>query len=215
MDPLAELRPGDALLIVDVQNDFCPGGALAVERGDEVVPVINRLARAFRHVVMTQDWHPEDHKSFASAHPGKGHFESVRMPYGEQTLWPDHCVQQTPGAAFHEDLDLPNCQLIIRKGFRSEIDSYSAFYENDRVTPTGLAGYLTNRGFRRVFVVGLATDYCVHYSAVDARKEGFETFLIEDACRAIDLEGSLAAAMRNMKDNGVIFLQSSDVVAAR
>lgn len=211
------ITPGeqDVLLVVDVQNDFCPGGALAVERGDEVVPVINRLARAFRHVVMTQDWHPGDHKSFASAHPGKRHFESVRMPYGEQTLWPDHCVQQTPGAAFHEDLDLPNCQLIIRKGFRPDIDSYSAFYENDRATPTGLAGYLTNRGFRRIFVVGLATDYCVHYSAVDARKEGFETFVIEDACRAIDLEGSLAAAMRNMKDNGVIFLQSSDVVAAR
>ena len=211
------ITPGerDVLLVVDVQNDFCPGGALAVERGDEVVPVINRLARAFRHVVMTQDWHPGDHKSFASAHPGKRHFESVRMPYGEQTLWPDHCVQQTPGAAFHEDLDLPNCQLIIRKGFRPDIDSYSAFYENDRVTPTGLAGYLTNRGFRRVFVVGLATDYCVHYSAVDARKEGFETFVIEDACRAIDLEGSLAAAMRNMKDNGVVILQSSDIVAAR
>jgi nicotinamidase/pyrazinamidase len=211
------ITPGeqDVLLVVDVQNDFCPGGALAVERGDEVVPVINRLGRAFRHVVMTQDWHPGNHKSFASAHPGKRHFESVRMPYGEQTLWPDHCVQQTPGAAFHEDLDLPNCQLIIRKGFRPDIDSYSAFYENDRVTPTGLAGYLTNRGFRRVFVVGLATDYCVHYSAVDARKEGFETFVIEDACRAIDLEGSLAAAMRNMKDNGVVILQSSDIVAAR
>lgn len=205
---------GDVFLVVDVQNDFCPGGALAVNDGDAVVPVINRLGRVFPHVVMTQDWHPRNHKSFASAHPGKKPFESIRMPYGEQTLWPDHCVQETQGAAFHEGLDLPNGELIIRKGFRPGIDSYSAFYENDHLTPTGLAGYLVNRRFKRVFVVGLATDYCVHYSAVDARKEGFETFVIEDACRAIDLDGSLAAAMRDMKDAGVVILQAGDIAAA-
>ena len=201
----------DLLVAVDVQNDFCPGGALAVERGDEVVPAINRLARSFPHLVMTQDWHPVGHESFASSHPGTKPFETIQMAYGAQTLWPDHCVQGTEGAEFHKDLDLPRCELVVRKGFRPEIDSYSAFRENDRETPTGLAGYLRERGFRRLFLVGLAMDYCVHYSAVDARSEGFETVVIEDACRAIDLEGSLAAAMRNMQAAGVNVAREADL----
>ena len=199
------MRPqaGDVLLVIDVQNDFCPGGALAVPQGDAVVPVVNRLARHFPDVVMTQDWHPAGHLSFASAHPGRQPFETVELAYGAQTLWPDHCVQGSDGAAFHPGLRLPQAELILRKGFRREIDSYSAFYENDRRTPTGLAGYLRERGFRRVFLVGLATDFCVHYSAVDARREGFAAVLLEDGCRAIDLAGSLAAAMRAMAAAGV------------
>jgi nicotinamidase/pyrazinamidase len=185
----------DVLLVIDVQNDFCPGGALAVPGGDEVVPVINQLAERFRHVVLTQDWHPRGHRSFASAHPGRQPFDSVEMPYGAQTLWPDHCVQGTAGAAFHAGLQLgERAELILRKGFRPAIDSYSAFYENDRKTPTGLGGYLRERGFARVFLVGLATDFCVNYSALDARRAGFEAVVLEDACRAIDLGGSLAAA---------------------
>ncbi len=196
-------RAGDVLLVIDVQNDFCPGGALAVPQGDAVVPVVNRLARHFPDVVMTQDWHPAGHLSFASAHPGRQPFETVELAYGAQTLWPDHCVQGGDGAAFHPGLRLPQAELILRKGFRREIDSYSAFYENDRRTPTGLAGYLRERGFRRVFLVGLATDFCVHYSAVDARREGFAAVLVEDGCRAIDLAGSLAAAMRAMAAAGV------------
>ena len=205
----------DVLLAVDVQNDFCPGGALAVQRGDEVVPAINRLGQAFAHVVMTQDWHPRGHRSFASAHPGRRPFETIRVAYGEQTLWPDHCVQGTPGAEFHKGLELTGCELILRKGFRAQIDSYSAFYENDRATATGLAGYLRERGLERLFVVGLATDYCVHYSALDARRAGFETILVEDACRAIDLQGSLAAAMRAMRDAGVKVVQANEVSPAR
>ena len=201
----------DLLLVVDVQNDFCPGGALAVARGDEVVPAINRLARGFGHLVMTQDWHPSGHHSFASSHPGAEPFQTIRMAYGEQTLWPDHCVQGTPGAEFHGDLDLPGCQLVVRKGFRPAIDSYSAFRENDRETPTGLAGYLRERGFERLFLVGLATDYCVRYSALDARREGFEAVLVEDACRAIDLEGSLAAAMHDMRQAGVVLSREADL----
>lgn len=199
------MRPqaGDVLLVIDVQNDFCPGGALAVPQGDAVVPVVNRLAPHFPDVVMTQDWHPAGHLSFASAHPGRQPFETVELAYGAQTLWPDHCVQGGDGAAFHPGLRLPQAELILRKGFRREIDSYSAFYENDRRTPTGLAGYLRERGFRRVFLVGLATDFCVHYSAVDARREGFAAVLLEDGCRAIDLAGSLAAAMRAMAAAGV------------
>jgi nicotinamidase/pyrazinamidase len=198
---------GDAVLIVvDVQNDFCPGGALAVPNGDEVVPVINRLARRFDHVVLTQDWHPPGHASFASAHPGKAPFESVRLAYGEQTLWPDHCVQNTAGAAFHRDLDIPRAQLVIRKGFHAGIDSYSAFRENDRRTPTGLAGYLRERGFRRVTLCGLATDYCVGFSAIDARATGFETAVMLDACRGIDLDGSLARMITAMREAGVSFL---------
>jgi nicotinamidase/pyrazinamidase len=194
---------GDVLLVIDVQNDFCPGGALAVAKGDEVVPVANRLAERFPHVVVTQDWHPPGHRSFASAHQGRHPFETITLDYGPQTLWPDHCVQGTSGAAFHPGLRLPRAELVIRKGFRPAIDSYSAFFENDRRTPTGLAGYLRERGLERLFLVGLATDFCVRYSAIDARRQGFEVVLIEDGCRAIDLDGSLAPAMRAMDEAGV------------
>jgi nicotinamidase/pyrazinamidase len=193
----------DILLIIDVQNDFCPGGRLAVTDGDAVVPAINRLSPRFDHIAMTQDWHPPGHSSFASSHPGSVPFDTISLSYGQQTLWPDHCVQGTPGAALHSELLTDQAELILRKGFRSEIDSYSAFYENDRVTPTGLAGHLRERGFRRVFLVGLATDYCVHYSAVDARRLGFDAVVIESACRAIDLAGSLAAAWTRMAEAGV------------
>jgi nicotinamidase/pyrazinamidase len=192
----------DALLIVDVQNDFCPGGALSVPRGDEVVPLVNRLAGRFAHVLLTQDWHPPGHRSFASAHPGRKPFETASMPYGPQVLWPDHCVQGSEGADFHRDLDIGKAELVLRKGFRRDIDSYSAFYENDRKTPTGLAGYLRERGFRRLFLAGLATDFCVHYSAVDGRREGFEVLVLEDACRAIDLQGSLGTAKSAMSGSG-------------
>jgi nicotinamidase/pyrazinamidase len=198
-----QIQPDDLLLVIDVQNDFCPGGALAVGEGDAVVPVINRLAERFEHVVLTQDWHPAGHSSFASSHPGAAPFETIAMPYGSQTLWPDHCVQGTPGAAFHSELLTNRAQLVIRKGFRGAIDSYSAFYENDRRTPTGLAGYLRERGLKRVFLAGLATDYCVYYSAVDARREGFDAIVIENGCRAIDLGGSLAAAWAGMAEAGV------------
>jgi nicotinamidase/pyrazinamidase len=193
----------DLLLVIDVQNDFCPGGALAVAEGDAVVPVINRLAERFDHVVLTQDWHPAGHSSFATSHPGSAPFEAVAMAYGPQVLWPDHCVQGSAGAALHAGLLADRAQLIIRKGFRSAIDSYSAFYENDHRTPTGLAGYLHERGFKRIFLVGLATDFCVHYSAIDARREGFEAVVVEAGCRAIDLAGSLAAAWATMGDAGV------------
>jgi nicotinamidase/pyrazinamidase len=198
-----QIRNDDLLLIIDVQNDFCPGGALAVADGDAVVPVINRLAERFDHVVLTQDWHPPHHSSFATAHPGSAPFETITMPYGQQTLWPDHCVQGTPGAAFHPQLATERAELVIRKGFRPDIDSYSAFYENDRRTSTGLAGYLRERGLRRVFLAGLATDFCVHYSAVDARRLGFDTVVIEAGCRAIDLGGSLDAARAAMAEAGV------------
>lgn len=205
------LVPGvdDVLLVVDVQNDFCPGGALAVADGDAVVAVINRLAGMFAHLIQTQDWHPEGHRSFASAHPGRQPFETIEAPYGPQTLWPDHCVQGTRGAEFHAALDLPGAELIIRKGFRADIDSYSAFYENDRTTATGLAGYLRERGVTRVFICGLATDYCVHFSALDAVREGFEAVLIEDACRGIDLDGSMAAAKGAMAGAGIAFIASA------
>jgi nicotinamidase/pyrazinamidase len=203
----------DVLLVVDVQNDFCPGGALAVTDGDAVVPLANRLGRTFSHVLLTQDWHPPGHQSFASAHPGRRPFETIQASYGAQTLWPDHCVQGTEGAAFHSELDLTQAELIIRKGFRPEIDSYSAFFENDRKTTTGLGGYLRQRGFTRVFLVGLATDYCVHYSAVDAVGEGFQAVVIEDACRAIDLDGSLAEARENMAKAGVSFITSDRLSA--
>ena len=200
-----QVRPGDndLLLIIDVQNDFCPGGALAVADGDAVVPVINRLAERFAHIALTQDWHPRGHSSFATSHPGSAPFETIRMPYGQQTLWPDHCVQGTPGAAFHPQLATERAELVIRKGFRPEIDSYSAFYENDRRTPTGLAGYLRERGFTRIFLAGLATDFCVHYSAMDARRLGFESVVVEAGCRAIDLAGSLDAAWTVMTAAGV------------
>ena len=198
-----QIQPDDLLLVIDVQNDFCPDGALAVGEGDAVVPVINRLAERFDHVVLTQDWHPAGHSSFASSHPGSAPFETIAMPYGPQTLWPDHCVQGTPGAAFHSELLTNRAQLVIRKGFRGAIDSYSAFYENDRRTPTGLAGYLRERSLKRVFLAGLATDYCVYYSAVDARREGFDAIVVENGCRAIDLAGSLAAAWAGMAEAGV------------
>ncbi|PRX37128.1 nicotinamidase/pyrazinamidase [Meinhardsimonia xiamenensis] len=195
--------PDEALVVIDVQNDFCPGGALAVPGGDEIVPGINALMAEFAAVILTQDWHPADHASFASQHAGKAPFETVEMPYGEQVLWPDHCVQGAPGAAFHPDLDTERAQLIIRKGFHREIDSYSAFFENDRTTPTGLEGYLRTRGINRLTLVGLATDFCVNYSALDAARLGFEVTVREDLCRAIDLEGSLAAAREAMRKAGV------------
>ncbi len=197
------LDDDDLLLVIDVQNDFCPGGALAVADGDAVVPVINRLAERFNHVVLTQDWHSPGHSSFATSHPGAAAFDTISMPYGQQTLWPDHCIQGTPGAAFHPQLATDRAELVIRKGFRAAIDSYSAFYENDRRTPTGLAGYLRERGLRRIFLAGLATDYCVHYSAVDACRLGFDTVLVEAGCRAIDLAGSLDAAWAAMAAAGV------------
>jgi nicotinamidase/pyrazinamidase len=193
----------DLLLVIDVQYDFCPGGGLAVAGGNAVVPEINRIARDFAHVVLTQDWHPAGHSSFASSHAGAAPFSQITVPYGAQTLWPDHCVQGTRGAALHDDLDLPHAEMVIRKGYRKDIDSYSAFFENDRKTPTGLAGYLRERGFQRVFCVGLATDFCVRFSAVDARRQGFEATVIESACRAIDMEGSLAGARREMTARGV------------
>jgi nicotinamidase/pyrazinamidase len=197
---------GDVLLVVDIQNDFCPGGALAVPDGDAVVPLANRLIAAFPHVVLTQDWHPKNHFSFAAAYAGKLPYETIDAPYGVQVLWPDHCVQGTAGAAFHPDLDPTRAELIIRKGFRRTVDSYSAFYENDRTTPTGLAGYLRERKFTHVYLCGLATDFCVAYSALDARRESLSATLVEDACRGIDLDGSLAAARDAMSDAGVDFV---------
>src|ERR1039458_2497188 len=203
METAIRINDNDLLLIIDVQSDFCSGGKLAVADGDAVVPVINRLAKRFQHVALTQDWHPSSHSSFATSHPGSAPFDIVSMPYGKQTLWPDHCVQGTPGAAFHSQLETERAELVIRKGFRREIDSYSAFYENDRRTPTGLAGYLRECGLQRIFLVGLATDFCVYYSAVDARRLGFAAVLIETGCRAIDLAGSLDAAWRGMAAAGV------------
>jgi nicotinamidase/pyrazinamidase len=191
------------LVVIDMQNDFCAGGALAVPDGDAVVPVINQLATRFHNAVLTQDWHPHDHSSFASQHPGSASFSSVSMPYGEQTLWPDHCVQHSAGAQFHADLRVASAQLVIRKGFRRDIDSYSAFFENDRNTPTGLAGYLRERQLSRLTLVGLATDFCVAYSAIDAARLGFEVTVILQACRAINLNGSLEQAIGQMRQAGV------------
>ncbi|KJC60669.1 isochorismatase [Bradyrhizobium sp. LTSPM299] len=201
-----KVQPDDLLLIIDVQNDFCPGGALAVADGDTVVPVVNRLAERFDHVALTQDWHPAGHSSFATSHPPAAPFSSITMPYGPQTLWPDHCVQGTSGAAFHPQLAADKAELVIRKGFRAAIDSYSAFFENDLKTPTGLAGYLRERGLKRIVMAGLATDYCVQYSALDARRLGFETAVVMAGCRAIDLAGSLATATAAMTEAGVVLL---------
>jgi nicotinamidase/pyrazinamidase len=198
-----QVTDADVLLVVDVQNDFCPGGALAVPQGDAVVPVINRLAPRFANIVLTQDWHPRGHLSFASAHPGKKPYDTVLLSYGEQVLWPDHCVQGSAGAAFRADLAVDGAVLVIRKGFRHAIDSYSTFYENDRVTPTGLAGYLRERGLGRVFLAGLAYDFCVLYSAADAVRHGFAVVVIDDACRGIDLHGSIAAARKQLQSLGV------------
>lgn len=197
------LAPDDALLVVDLQNDFCPGGALAVQGGEEIIPLINELGNVFDSVLLTQDWHPAGHSSFASSHPGRQAFETVDFPYGPQTLWPDHCIQGTAGAAFHPALALPRAELVLRKGFRPAIDSYSAFLENDRRTATGLAAYLRERGLKRLFLAGLALDFCVAYSALDGREAGFEVVVLEDACRAIDLNGSLAAARQAMAAAGV------------
>ena len=196
----------DVLVVVDVQNDFCPGGALAVPRGDEIVPAVNRLAAGFPHVILTQDWHPRGHASFASSHPGRHPFETIELPYGQQILWPDHCVQGTQGAWFHPGLDVQHAELVVRKGFRSAIDSYSAFRENDHRTRTGLAGYLRERGFERVTLCGLATDFCVLFSAMDGREAGFAVSVVTSACRGIDVEGSFARAMRSMNDAGVALL---------
>ncbi len=196
----------DALIVIDVQNDFCPGGALAVDGGDEIVPGINRLIRDFPIRVFTQDWHPAGHSSFASSHPGKAPLEMVDMDYGPQVLWPDHCVQGTDGAAFHEDLMTDPADLILRKGFRPEIDSYSAFFENDQRTPTGLEGYLRSRGATRLTFVGLATDFCVGWSAMDAARLGFAVTVRLDLCRAIDADGSLDTALAGMRDAGVTLI---------
>jgi nicotinamidase/pyrazinamidase len=210
----SRIRPGarDALIVVDVQNDFCPGGALAVPDGDAVVPAINRLARAFPRVVITQDWHPAGHASFASGH-GRRPFETGRLAYGPQVLWPDHCVQGTRGAALHDGLDLPHAQLILRKGHHPKVDSYSAFVEADRKTKTGLAAWLRAKGVTRVFVCGLATDFCVAWTAEDARRAGFRAVVVEDACRAIDLDGSLAAAWKRLARAGVRRVASADIVS--
>jgi nicotinamidase/pyrazinamidase len=198
----------DALLIVDLQNDFCPGGALEVPEGDQIVPLVNDLADQFAHVIQTQDWHPEGHQSFASSHSGHDPYDVIEVDYGDQVLWPDHCVQGTEGAEFHPDLDTAQAELIIRKGFRPEIDSYSAFYENDGETSTGLAGYLRERDIDTLYLCGLATDFCVKWSAVDGRKEGFDVYVIEDATRGIDQNGSLAQAWEEMNDAGVQVVSS-------
>lgn len=192
-----------ALIVIDVQNDFCPGGALAVNEGDQIVPGVNALMNDFDAVILTQDWHPHDHSSFASQHSQKGPYETVEMPYGTQVLWPDHCVQGSQGAAFHADLNVDRAQMIIRKGFRQGVDSYSAFFENDHETATGLHGYLTSRGLSDLTLVGLATDYCVAYSALDAAKLGYSVTVRTELCRAIDLNGSLDEARQNMVSAGV------------
>lgn len=201
----------DVLLVVDVQNCFVPGGTLPVKEGDKIVPLINRIAAAFQHVVLTQDWHTPGHASFASSYPGKRPFETISLSYGTQVLWPDHCVQGTADAELHKDLKIPHAELIIRKGYRKPIDSYSAFYEADGKTPTGLVGYLRERGLKQVFLTGLATDFCVAWSAMDARKAGFAASVVEDATRGIDADGSLAKAWKDMLGMGVKRLQSADL----
>jgi nicotinamidase/pyrazinamidase len=203
--------PSTALIVIDVQNDFCPGGALAVADGDAVVPLANALLRRFEVSVLTQDWHPADHRSFAVNHPGAEPFSQVEMPYGPQVLWPAHCVQGTDGAAFHPGLETDRADLILRKGFRAAIDSYSAFFENDHETPTGLAGYLRERGIDSLLMAGLATDFCVRFSAVDAARLGFRVSVAMDACRAIDLDGSLAAAEAEMRAEGVTLGLAADL----
>jgi nicotinamidase/pyrazinamidase len=203
----------DVLLVIDVQNDFCPGGALAVADGAAVIDPIHRAAEHFQHIILTQDWHTPDHHSFASAHPGKKPYEHLELDYGPQTLWPAHCVQGTRGAEFHPDLQLSRAELILRKGFRRTIDSYSAFFENDRITATGLAGYLRERELNRIFLTGLAYDYCVGFSALDARRLGLEAVILRDACRAIDLDGSVAAIEREFAAAGVQLMNTADLSA--
>ena len=207
------IKPDEAsaLLVIDVQNCFLPGGSLAVKDGEQVVPVINKLSKSFSNVVMTQDWHTGGHISFASSHAGKKPFETVSLEYGTQVLWPDHCVQGTPGADFHKDLKIPHAELVIRKGYRKQMDSYSAFFEADGKTTTGLSGYVKDRGFQQVYLVGLATDFCVCWSALDARKIGLGASVIEDACRGIDTGGSLAKAWDQMTRAGVKRINSTDL----
>ena len=207
-----EIRSSDVLIVIDVQIDFCPGGALAVADGDAVIAPIHRVAERFEHIVLTQDWHTPDHYSFASAHAGKKPYEQIELSYGMQTLWPEHCVQGTRGAEFHNELKLTRAELIVRKGFHQTIDSYSAFFENDHATGTGLGGYLKERGFRRVFLAGLAYDFCVGYSALDARRLGFEAVVLKDACRAIDLNGSAAAMEREFANAGVEVEKTGQIV---
>ena len=207
-----EITGQDVLLVIDVQNDFCPGGALAVADGDAVLEPIRRVAARFEHIVLTQDWHPAGHSSFASAHVGKTAFETIEVRYGTQTLWPDHCVQRSLGAELHAGLQLTRAELILRKGFRAQIDSYSAFYENDRETPTGLGGYLEERGLTRVFLAGLAYDFCVGYSALDARRLGLEAVVLRDACRAIDLGGSVAKIQAEFDQAGVRVIETGEVL---
>jgi nicotinamidase/pyrazinamidase len=207
-----KLTEQDVLVVVDVQNDFCPGGELAVPGGDAIVPLVNRLGEAFAHVVLTQDWHPPAHQSFASGHAGQQPYDVIDVDYGPQVLWPDHCVQGSGGADFHPALDQKKAEVILRKGFRRDVDSYSALFENDHKTPTGLTGYLRERGFKRIFLAGLARDFCVHYSAIDAAAQGFDCVVIDDACRAIDLEGSLAAAKAREGDMGLRGMLSSDLL---
>ncbi len=203
----------DVLVVVDIQNDFCPSGALAVPHGDEVVPVVNQLAQKFENIVLTQDWHPPGHLSFASSHPGRSPYETITVFYGRQILWPDHCVQATPGAAFHATMRIAHAGLILRKGIHRNIDSYSTFYENDRRTPTGLTGYLRDRGIRRLFLAGLALDFCVRYSAEDAVRDGFAVVIVEDACRGIDVDGSIAASRSSFAELGVACISARDLVA--
>ncbi len=212
---MTELRPigeSDIFLVVDVQNDFCPGGALPVPRGDEVVALINRLAQHFAHVVLTQDWHPRGHHSFASTHAGQKPYDTIDVAYGPQILWPDHCIQGEPGAELRPDLQLTHAELVVRKGFHPHIDSYSAFFENDRKTRTGLSGYLRERGFNRVFIAGLAFDFCVRYSAEDAQREGFDVVVIDDACRGIDMDGSVATTRQALAAIGVACVASDRVM---
>ena len=215
-DAQSKAKPGDRdlLVVVDVQNDFIPGGALAVKEGDQIVPLVNTIAAGFKHVILTQDWHTPGHISFASAHAGKKPFETMTLAYGTQVLWPDHCVQGTPGADFHKDLKIPHAELIIRKGYRQQMDSYSAFFEADGKATTGLTGYVRDRGFRNLYFVGLATDFCVCWSALDARKVGLQAAVIEDACRGIDTGGSLGKAWAQMQKAGVKRMQSADLGTA-
>jgi nicotinamidase/pyrazinamidase len=208
-----KLSASDALIVVDVQNCFTAGGSLEVPKGDEVVPLINDISKRFRNVIITQDWHTANHISFASSHSGKKPFDLIDLPYGKQVLWPDHCVQGTDGAGLHRDLSIPHAQLIVRKGFNEKVDSYSAFLEADRKTLTGLSGYLSARKVKRVFVAGLATDYCVAWSAMDARRAGFDAVVIEDACRGIDNQGSMAKAWVAMKAAGVKRARSTEIGA--
>lgn len=198
-----------ALLVIDVQNDFCPGGKLAVPSGDDIIKTINTISPLFQYVIQTQDWHPLDHSNFASNHSSKNAYDTIELPYGEQILWPNHCVQESRGAEFHPDLETWNTSMIIRKGFRKEIDSYSAFFENDKTTSTGLKGYLDSLEVTTVFIVGLATDFCVKWSALDALKCGYKTYVIEDAIKGIDIDNSVEEAMKEMRDAGVEFIDSS------